>query len=80
MACVMDEDDIIVRSTSMWKAFGFIIDRSARQLVGWRRNSRKVEALPLTLPVTRGRLTLTFEGGEMAEDDLVTHLERGLWP
>ena len=72
----MDEDDIIVRSTSMWKAFGFIIDRSARQLVGWRRNSRKVEALP----VTRGRLTLTFEGGEMAEDDLVTHPERGLWP
>ncbi len=80
IACVVDADDIIVRSTTMWKAFGFILDRSRRQLVGWRRNSRIVEALPLTLQATHGQLTVTFDEREMAERDIVTHLERGLWP
>ena len=80
IACVIDGDDIIVRSISMWKAFGFILDRSTRQLVGWQRNSRVVKALPLTLQAQHGQLLLIFDGREMAEDDLVTHLERGLWP
>ena len=35
IASVIDEDDIVVRSTTMWKAFGFILDASRRQLVGW---------------------------------------------
>ena len=80
IACVIDEDDIVVRSTTMWKAFGFILDRSGRQLVGWRRNSRVVKALPLTLQVKHGQLLLIFDGREMPERDLVAHLERGLWP
>ena len=80
IACVINGDDIIVRSTSRWKAFGFILDPSGRQLVGWRRNSRMVKALPLTLQAQHGQLLLIFDGREMAEDDLVTHLERGLWP
>ncbi len=80
IAAQIDGDDIFVRSKSMWKAFGFILDREQRQLWGWRRTTYVIRHLPLELRAVHGRLSVIYDDTEVSEDGLVGRLERLLWP
>ncbi len=80
IAAQIDGDDIFVRSRSMWKAFGFILDREQRQLWGWRRTTYVIRHLPLELRAVHGRLSVIYDDTEVSEDGLVGRLERLLWP
>ena len=73
-----DSDDIIARSTSTWKAFGFILDCDHRQIWGWTRTTFAIKPLPLQLRVMRGQLRLLLDGRELSEVELVQRLEQDL--
>ena len=78
VSCQLDSDDLIVRSTSTRKAFGFILDRDHRQIWGWARTTFLINSLPLELRVMGGQLRLVHDGDELSPIELVQRLERSL--
>ena len=78
VTCELDNDDLIVRSASTWKGFGFILARDHHQIWGWARTTFLINLLPLELRVMRGQLRLIHDGSEVSEVELVNRLERDL--